>query len=79
MLPNLVIIIALPIIMTIVSVSPFEPPQIEDEQIPETLVNESPESNTSLIIILLAIVWFFFVARMLKVLYTARHKSRIRK
>jgi ABC-type dipeptide/oligopeptide/nickel transport system permease subunit len=79
MLPNLIIIIALPIIMTIVSVSPFEPPQIEDEQIPETLVNESPESNTSLIIILLAIVWFFFVARMLKVLYTARNKSRIRK
>ncbi len=79
MLPNLVMIIALPIIMTIVSVSPFEPPQIEEEQIPKTSAEEPPESHTSLIIMLLAIVWFFFVARMLKLLYTSRYKSGIRK
>ena len=79
MLPHLIIVIALPIIMTLVSVSPFEPPEIEEEEIPETIVDESPESTRYIIIILLAIVWLFFVSRMFRVLFIARSKSRIRK
>ena len=79
MLPQLIILIALPIIMAIVSVSPFEPPEIEEEPIPEIPVDESSESSRNFIIILLAIVWMFFLARMLRVLYLARAKSRIRK
>ena len=78
MLPQLIIVIALPIIMGIVSVSPFETPEIEEEQIPETITDESPESTRHLIMIMLAIVWMFFIARMLRVLYIQRSKSRIR-
>ena len=79
MIPQLLIVIVLPIIMAIVLVSPFEPPEIEEENIPEAAVDESPESTRSLIIVLLAIVWMFFLARMLRVLYLARARSRIRK
>jgi len=79
MLPLLIIVIALPIIMTLVSVSPFEPPEIEEEEIPETNVDESPESTRYIIIILLAIVWLFFVSRMFRVLFIVRSKSGTRK
>ena len=79
MVPQLIIVIALPIIMTIVSVSPFEQPEFEEENIPQTEVEESPESSRHIIILLLAIVWMFFLARMLRVLYLARAKSHIRK
>ena len=79
MLPSLIIVITLPIIMGFVTVSPFELPEIEDEQIQEIPSDENPESIRYVIIILLAIVWIFFIARMLRVLYIARSKSRIRK
>jgi len=65
--------------MGFVTVSPFELPEIEDEQIQEIPADENPESIRYVIIILLAIVWIFFIARMLRVLYIARSKSRIRK
>ncbi len=77
MLPSLIIIITLPIIMGIITVSPFEPPQIEDEQIQEIPADENPESVRDVILILLAIVWIFFIARMLRVLFIERSKSRI--
>ncbi len=79
MLPSLIIVITLPIIMGIVTVSPFELPEIEDEQIQEIPADENPESIRYVIVILLAIVWIFFIARMLRVLYIVRSKSRIRK
>ncbi len=79
MVPLLIIVIVLPIIMTLVSVSPFEPPEIEEEEIPETIVDESPESSRYIIIILLAIVWLFFVSRMFRVLFIVRSKSGTRK
>ena len=79
MLPSLIIVITLPIIMGFVTVSPFELPEIEDEQIQEIPADENPESIRYVIIILLAIVWIFFIARMLRVLYIERSKSRIRK
>ncbi len=60
-------------------VSPFEPPEIEDEEIQEIPADENPESIRNVILIFLAIVWIFFIARMLRVLYIARSKSRIRK
>ena len=79
MLPSLIIVITLPIIMGFVTVSPFELPEIEDEQIQEIPADENPESIRYVIIILLAIVWISFIARMLRVLYLERSKSRIRK
>jgi len=79
MLPILIIVITLPIIMGIVFVSPFEPSEIEDEQIQEIPADENPESTRFVIIIFLGIVWIFFIARMLRVLYMERSKSRIRK
>ena len=79
MLPSLIIVITLPIIMGIVTVSPFELPEIEDEQIQDIPADENPESIRYVIVILLAIVWIFFIARMLRVLYIVRSKSRIRK
>ncbi len=79
MLPNLIIIIALPIIIGIVTVSPFEPPEIEDEQIQEIPIDENSESTRNVILILLAIVWIFFIARTLRALYIERSKSQIRK
>ncbi len=79
MLPGLIIVIILPIIIGIVAVSPFEPPEIEDEQIQEIPADENPESTRNVILIFLAIVWIFFIARMLRVLYIERSKSRIRK
>ena len=79
MLPILIIIITLPIIIGIVAVSPFEPPEIVEEEIPETAVEESPESTRYAIMILLTIVWTFFIARMLRIMFITRSKSRIRK
>ena len=79
MLPILIIVITLPIIMGIVFVSPFEPSEIEDEQIQEIPADENPESIRFVIVIFLGIVWIFFIARMLRVLYIERSKSRIRK
>jgi len=65
--------------MGIAMVSPFESPEIEDEQIQEIPADENPESTRDIIIIFLAIVWIFFIDRMLRVLYIIRSKSRIRK
>ena len=79
MLPGLIIVIILPIIMGIAMVSPFELPEIEDEQTQEIPADENPESTRNVILIFLAIVWIFFIARMLRVLYKERSKSRIRK
>ena len=76
MLPHLIVIIVLPVIMGIVTVTPLEPPE---EQIQEPLADESPDSGKGIIIIMLAIIWTFFIVRMLKVLYVTRMKSRVRK
>lgn len=79
MLPILIIVMTLPIIMGIVLVSPFEPPKIEDEQIQEIPADENPESIRDVIIIFLAIVWIFFIARMLRVWLTGGYRPSIRK
>ena len=79
MLPSLIIVITLPIIIGIVAVSPFEPPEIEDEQIQEIPADKNPESTSVVIITLLAIIWTFFIARMLRIMFIARSKSSIRK
>ena len=79
MLPSLIIVITLPIIMGFVTVSPFELPEIEDEQIQEIPADENPESIRYVIIILLAIVWIFFIARMVKVWITGGYRPNIRK
>ena len=79
MLPILFIVISLPIIMGIVTVLPFEPPEIEDEQIQEIPEDENPESIRGVIIILLAIVWIFFIVRMVKVWLTGGYRPSIRK
>ncbi len=79
MLPILIIVITLPIIMGIIIVSPFEPPEIEDEQIQEIPADENPESITGVIIILLVIVWIFFIARLVKVWLTGGYRPSIRK
>ncbi len=79
MLPILIIVITLPIIMGLVLVSPFEPPEIEDEQIQEIPADENPESTRDILIIFLAIVWIFFIARMVKVWITGGYRPNIRK
>ncbi len=79
MLPILIIVITLPIIMGIIIVSPFEPPEIEDEQIQEIPADENPESITGVIILLLVIVWIFFIARLVKVWLTGGYRPSIRK
>jgi hypothetical protein len=79
MLPILIIVITLPIIMGIVLVSPFEPPEIEDEQIQEIPADENPESTRFVIIIFLGIVWIFFIARMVNVWLTGGFRPSIRK
>jgi hypothetical protein len=65
--------------MGIIIVSPFEPPEIEDEQIQEIPADENPESITGVIIILLVIVWIFFIARLVKVWLTGGYRPSIRK
>ncbi len=79
MLPILIIVITLPIIMGIAMVSPFEPPEIEDEQIQEIPADENHESTRFVIIIFLGIVWMFFIARMVKVWLTGGYRPSIRK
>ena len=79
MLPILIIVITLPLIMGIIIVSPFEPPEIEDEQIQEIPADENPESIMGVITILLVIVWIFFIARLVKVLLMRRYTSSVRK
>ncbi len=70
MIPALIIVIAIPIILGITIVSPFEPREIEDEQIQET-----PEPTTSIFYILIGIIWLFFLFRILRVLFTGKYRS----
>ncbi len=78
MIPALIIVIAIPIIIGVSIVSPFDPGEIEDEQIQETPVDETPEP-TSIFYILLGIIWLFFLFRILKVLLSGKYKSSVRK
>ena len=78
MIPALIIVIAIPIIIGITIVSPFEPREIEDEQIQETPVDETPESTTNIIYILLGIIWLFFLFRILRAL-TRKQRSDSRR
>ncbi len=74
MIPALIIVIAIPIILGITIISPFDPREIEDDQIQET-----PEPTMNIIYILLGIVWLFFLFRVLKVLLTGKYRSDSRK
>jgi len=74
MIPALIIVIAVPIIIGVSIVSPFEPGEIEDEQIQET-----PEPTTNIFYILLGIIWLFFLFRVLKVLLSGKYRSSVRK
>ncbi len=65
--------------MAIVTISPFEPPEIEDELIQEIPIDETTEKTRNMIFILLGIVWLFFIARMSWVFLTGRYKPSIRK
>ena len=78
MLYSMIIVIAIPIILGIIVVSPFEPPTIEDEQNQETSVDEIPETS-GIIFILFAIIWFIFFSRILKALITGRYRHNVRK
>ncbi len=79
MIPALIIVIAIPIILGVSVISPFEPREIEDEQIQETPVDETPEPTTNIIYILVGIVWLFFLFRVLRVLLTGKYRSSVRK
>ena len=79
MIPALIIVIAIPIILGVSIISPFDPREIEDEQIQETPVDETPESTTNIIYILFGIIWLFFLFRILRVLLTGKYRSSIRK
>jgi len=78
MLYSIIIVIAIPIILGIIVVSPLEPPAIEDEQNQETSVDEIPETS-GIIFILLAIIWFIFFSIILKTLITGRYRHNVRK
>jgi quinol-cytochrome oxidoreductase complex cytochrome b subunit len=79
MIPALIIVIAIPIIIGVTIVSPFEPREIEDEQIQETPVDETPEPTMNIFYILLGIVWLFFLFRVLRILLTGKYRSSVRK
>ena len=79
MIPALIIVIAIPIVIGVTIVSPFEPGEIEDEQIQEIPVDETPESTTNIIYIILGIIWLFFLFRVLRVLLTGKYRSSVRK
>ena len=79
MIPALIIVIAIPIILGITIISPLEPREIEDEQIQETPVDETPEPITNIIYILVGIVWLFFLFRILRVLLTGKYRSDSRR
>ncbi len=79
MIPALIIVIAIPILLGVSVISPFEPREIEDEQIQETPVDETPEPTTNIIYILVGIVWLFFLFRVLRVLLTGKYRSSVRK
>ena len=79
MIPALIIVIAIPIILGVSIVSPFEPGEIEDEQIPETPVDETSEPTRNIVYILLGIIWLFFLFRVLRVLLTGKYRSSVNK
>ncbi len=79
MIPALIIVIAIPIILGVAIVSPFDPGEIEDEQIQETPVDETPEPTMNIIYILLGVVWLFFLFRVLRVLLTGKYRSDSRR
>ena len=79
MIPALIIVIAIPIIIGVTIVSPFEPREIEDEQIQETPVDETPEPTMNIFYILLGIIWLFFLFRVLRALLTGKYRSSVRK
>ena len=79
MIPTLMVVIAIPIILGITIVSPFEPREIEDEQIQETPIDEKPGTTRYVIYILLGLLWLFFLFRLLRGLLTGKYRSDSRR
>ncbi len=75
MIPTLIVVIAIPIILGISIVSPFEPREMEDEQIQETPTDEKPGTTRYVIYILLGLLWLFFLLRLLRGLLTGKYRS----
>ena len=73
MIPALIGVIIIPIILGIAIVSPFEPREIDDEQIQETPIDEKP--GTTLIYILLLLLWLFLVFTVLRAVSTGKYRS----
>jgi len=73
MIPALIGVIIIPIILGIAIVSPFEPREIDDEQIQETPIDEKP--GTTLIYILLLLLWLFLVFTVLRAVLTGKYRS----
>ena len=79
MIPSLIIVIAIPIILGVSIVSPFDPGEIEDEQIQEPPVDDTSEPTRDFIYILLGILWLFFLIRVLRIILTGKYRSSVRK
>ncbi len=73
MIPALIGVIVIPIILGIAIVSPFEPREIDYEQIQETPIDEKP--GTTLIYILLLLLWLFLVFTVLRAVLTGKYRS----
>ncbi len=58
-------LVIIPIILTIVSVSPFEVPVEEEEEESEDLALPESDSNFSILFFALLIVWLLLILRML--------------
>ncbi len=74
MIPALIGVIVIPIILGIAIVSPFESREIDDEQIQETPIDEKP-GTTTLIYILLVLLWLFLVFTVLRAVLTGKYRS----
>jgi len=79
MIPTLIVVIAIPIILGITIVSPFEPREMEDEKIQETPIDEKPGTTWYVIYILLGFLWLFFLFRLLRGLLTGKYRSDSRR
>ena len=79
MIPTLMVVIAIPIILGITIVSPFEPREMEDEQIQETPIDEKPGTTWYVFYILLGLLWLFFLFRLLRGLLTGKYRSDSRR
>ena len=79
MIPSLIIIVAIPIILGVSIVSPFDPGEIQDEQIQEPPEDETSEPTRDIFYILLGIIWLFFLFRLLRIMLTGKYRSSVKK